>query len=299
LFPKFTYFGNFIITVVDSLKKFINWFRKSCIVKLCQFLKGLTMFIDTHVHLDSEKFSEDFDEMFSRAEEGGIEKFIIPGADPRDLEKAIEISKKENVYFSVGVHPYHVEDWDETIFDKVSEEKCVAIGECGLDYYRLPKDEDKKLKEIETQKNIFRKQIKIAKKYKKPLIVHIRDASEDAKQILLEENADEVGGILHCFNSDRTLLELANHNFYFGIGGVITFKNAKRLQAVLPEIPREKLLLETDAPYLTPHPHRGKRNEPLYTTFVAEKVAEILNEDIEYISKLTNRNSMEVFKFNE
>ncbi|EJF07214.1 hydrolase, TatD family [Thiovulum sp. ES] len=257
------------------------------------------MLIDTHVHLDNEKFEKDYNEMFKRAIDGGVEKFIIPGADPKDLVKAIELSKNESVFFAVGVHPYHIDDWDETIFEKVSNPKCVAVGECGLDYFRLPEDKVEKEKVIEKQKEIFRKQIRIAKKFKKPIIVHIREASEDAKQILLEENGDEVGGVLHCYNADRTLLDLADSNFYFGIGGVVTFKNGKRLQAVLPDIPREKLLLETDAPYLTPHPHRGERNEPFYTTFIAEKVAELLNENIETITNLTTKNSEEIFKFHE
>jgi TatD DNase family protein len=257
------------------------------------------MLIDTHVHLDNEKFEKDYDEIFKRAVNGGVEKFIIPGADPKDLAKAIELSKHKSVFFAVGIHPYHVDDWDESIFEKVSNPKCVAVGECGLDYFRLPEDKIEREKIVEKQKEIFRKQIRIAKKFKKPIIVHIREASEDAKQILIEEKSDEVGGVLHCYNADRTLLDLADSNFYFGIGGVITFKNGKRLQAVLPDIPRKKLLLETDAPYLTPHPHRGERNEPFYTTFVAKKVAELLNENIETITNLTTKNSEEIFKFHE
>jgi TatD DNase family protein len=257
------------------------------------------MLIDTHIHLDSERYENDLDEILKRAKNGGVEKFIIPGADPKDLEKAREISEDKNIFFAVGVHPYHIEDWNEEIFEKVSDQKCVAVGECGLDYYRLPKDETEKKEVVSKQKEIFRKQIRIAKEFKKPLIVHIRDASEDAKKILLEENAGEVGGVLHCYNADRTLLDLAEHGFYFGIGGVITFKNGKRLQTVLGDIPRSKLLLETDGPYLTPHPHRGERNEPLYTTFVAEKVAELLGESVQTIAELTTKNSKEIFKFDE
>ena len=155
--------------------------------------------------------------------------------------------------------------------------KCIAIGECGLDYYRLPDDEEEKKENIKRQKEVFISQINLAKKYKKPLIIHIREASNDSRQILINENAKEVGGVLHCFNASEHLLILSEHNFYFGIGGVLTFKNAKKLVEILPKIPKDKLLIETDAPYLTPHPYRGVRNEPYYTIYVAQKMAELLN----------------------
>jgi TatD DNase family protein len=138
-------------------------------------------------------------------------------------------------------------------------------------------------------------QIEFAKKHKKPLIVHIRNASHDAKRILLEHNATEVGGVLHCFNADDELLSLANENFYFGIGGVLTFKNAKKLVNVLPRIPKKKLIIETDGPYLTPTPHRGERNEPLYTTFVAQKMAELLGISEENVKDLTTKNAQKLF----
>jgi TatD DNase family protein len=252
--------------------------------------------IDTHCHLDSSRYDKDIDKVLEGAVTKGVEKFIIPGADPRDLDRAIELSERDDIYFAVGVHPYHIDDWSREIFDKVSHKKCIAIGECGLDYFRLPEDETEKEQNIAEQKDVFRKQIRLAKELKKPLIVHIRDASEDAKKILLEEGADEVGGVLHCYNADRTLLELADHNFYFGIGGVVTFKNARRLVEVLPLIPKDKLLVETDAPYLTPHPHRGERNEPLFTTFVVEKMAKILNLSYDDVSKITTENSLKLFK---
>lgn len=178
----------------------------------------------------------------------------------------------------------------------VTHPKCIAIGECGLDYYRLPEDEEEKLKEIELQKEVFIAQINFAKKVKKPLIVHIRDASNDSKKILLEYNAKEVGGVLHCYNADEQLLSLANENFYFGIGGVLTFKNARKSIQSLPKIPRDKLLIETDAPYLTPHPHRGKRNEPQYTTFVVEKISELLDLSIEEVEIMTTNNAKRLFK---
>ena len=145
------------------------------------------------------------------------------------------------------------------------------------------------------QKEVFINQIKLAKKYKKPLIVHIRDASNDSKQILLENNAGGVGGVLHCFNADEQLLSLEKQNFYFGIGGVLTFKNGKKLKNILPKIPQEKLLIETDAPYLTPEPFRGKRNEPRYTKYVALKISELLEIPLEDVKKITSNNAKKLF----
>jgi len=173
----------------------------------------------------------------------------------------------------------------------------VAIGECGLEYFRLEGSDEKIALEKSEQKKVFTAHIELAKKYKKPLIVHVRDASHDSKTILLESNAYEVGGVLHCFNADDELLSLANEGFYFGIGGVLTFKNAKKLVNVLAKIPHEKLLIETDGPYLTPTPHRGEKNEPLYTTFVAQKMSEILEIDRVKIEQTTTMNAHKLFKF--
>ena len=187
--------------------------------------------------------------------------------------------------------------YNEEMMEKyVNHPKCMAIGECGLDYFRLPEDEDEKIANIKKQKEVFISQIEFAKKVKKPLIVHIREASNDSRQILMDYNAKEVGGVLHCYNASEHLLPLADHDFYFGIGGVLTFKNAKKLIEVLPKIPKDKLLIETDAPYLTPHPHRGERNEPFYTTFVAAKMAELLELSDDDIQNLTTKNAKKLFK---
>jgi TatD DNase family protein len=187
--------------------------------------------------------------------------------------------------------------YTEEMMEKyVNHSKCIAIGECGLDYFRLPENEEEKIANIKKQKEVFISQIEFAKKVKKPLIVHIRDASNDSRQILIDNNAKEVGGVLHCFNASEHLLPLAEHNFYFGIGGVLTFKNAKKLVEILPKIPKDKLLIETDAPYLTPHPHRGERNEPFYTTFVSQKMSELLNISDEDIQLLTTNNAKKLFK---
>ena len=255
------------------------------------------MIIDTHIHLDDKRYEEDLDEVLNRAREGGVKRFIIPGADVTTLQRAVEIAQRNtDVFFAVGVHPYDKEQFDGLDFEKyVEHEKCVAIGECGLDYFRLEGTDEEKEAEKKEQQRVFKAQIELAKKYKKPLIVHIRDASHDSKMLMLEANAKEVGGVLHCYNADDELLSLANEGFYFGIGGVLTFKNAKKLVNVLPKIPKEKLIIETDGPYLTPTPHRGERNEPFYTTFVAQKMSEILDIPLKNIKETTTQNALKLF----
>lgn len=255
------------------------------------------MIIDTHIHLDDERYRDDFDEMILRAESAGVSAYIIPGAHPATLPRAVELSESyPNIYFAIGVHPYDMEHFESLPWEKyATHPKCVAIGECGLDYFRLEGSEEEKRAEKERQAHVFREQIRFAKKIGKPLIVHIRDASHDAKLILLEEGAGDVGGVLHCYNADDELLALANDNFYFGIGGVVTFQNAKKLINILPRIPKEKLIIETDGPYLTPHPHRGTRNEPAYTRFVADKISVLLNTDVSTIEELTTSNAQTLF----
>ncbi len=197
----------------------------------------------------------------------------------------------------MGVHPYDCEDFDLEIMEKyVTHPKCVAVGECGLDYFRLPENEEEKEANVKLQKEVFSAQIEFAKKVNKPLIVHIREASNDSRTLLVDHNAKEVGGVLHCFNASEHLLPLADHNFYFGIGGVLTFKNAKKLVQILPKIPLDKIIVETDGPYLTPHPFRGTRNEPKYTKLVVEKIASLLEKEPESIEQITTENSKKLFK---
>ena len=255
------------------------------------------MIVDTHIHLDDERYRDDLDEVLQRARENDVTRFIIPGADAKSLKRAIEISElHDDVYFAVGIHPYDIDSFNEKDFtDYVKHEKCVAIGECGLDYFRLEGSNEEKAEEKSKQAKVFVAQIELAKKYKKPLIVHIRDASRDSKALLLENGAGEVGGVLHCYNADEELLSLANDGFYFGIGGVLTFKNAKKLLNVLPKIPKDKLLIETDGPYLAPTPHRGERNEPVYTKLVSQKISELLEISTEKVNETTTVNALKLF----
>jgi len=255
------------------------------------------LIIDTHCHLDDKRFDEDLHEVITRAHENGVRGVLIPGADIYDLPKAQKIAKNhENIFFAAGVHPYHHKDFNAQILEEyIGDEKCIAIGECGLDYYRLPQDEKEKSDEIAAQKEVFIAQIELARKYDKPLIVHIRDANEDSFEIL-NQYAVKYGvtGVLHCYNASRLLLGLKG--FYFAVGGVLTFANAKELVEVLSDIPRERLLFETDAPYLTPVPHRGKRNEPAFTLHVLEKAAAILGSSVEDLAELSSKNTKNIFK---
>ena len=252
------------------------------------------MIIDTHCHLDDTRYDDDIQSVIKNALDNKVDKIIIPGADINDLPKAAKIANSNsNIYFAAGVHPYEIDGYDESVIRKFAKDpKCVAIGECGLDYFRLPDDNVDEYKS--KQKDIFISQIKLAIELNLPLIIHIRDANEDSLKILKEYEDKLVGGVLHCFNASPILLELSS-KFYYGIGGVLTFKNAKKLVEILPKIPLNRLLIETDAPYLTPEPHRGKRNEPAFTTFVADKMSDILGMSRDEIEGLTTQNASRLF----
>ncbi len=251
--------------------------------------------IDTHIHLDDERYDADFESMMARAKAAGIEQCIIPGADIADLPKAAAISAAhEDIFFAAGVHPYHAEDFNEaTLRSYLEDPKCIAVGECGLDYFRLPEGDAEIRAEKERQAEVFRAHIDLALEYDLPLIVHIRDANQDAFDIL-HSYGERIRGVLHCYNASKLLLGLSQ-NFYYGIGGVLTFKNAKQLVEVLPLIPKERLVLETDGPYLTPHPHRGERNEPAYTALVAQKISELLEMPMDAVIETTTANARSLF----
>ena len=255
------------------------------------------MIIDTHCHLDDERYKEDIADVIERAKAEGVERFIIPGADPKTLKRALELSETYNeIYFAVGVHPYDAQNYNRDFLEEfVVHPKCVAIGECGLDYFRLPESKEECESEKKLQKEVFIDQIVWAKELKLPLIIHIRDSSSDSLK-LLEQYAGEKGGVLHCYNADESLLKLAPKNFYYGIGGVLTFKNARKLLNVYPKIPKERLIIETDAPYLTPHPHRGKRNEPSYCKLIASKMSNLSEEKENKLEAYTTYNALQLFQ---
>lgn len=252
-----------------------------------------TNLIDTHSHIDMKDF-EDLDSVISNAQAFGVGKIIIPSVDRNSFEKVLDISNKyENVYCALGIHPSEAKNAKEEDFEKIiglsSVKKVVAIGECGLDYYW-----DKNF--VNEQKEAFLKQIEIAKALKKPLIVHDREAHKDTFDLL--KNISEVPVIMHCFSgSFEFAKECIRKGFYIALGGVVTFKNAKKVHEIAKNIPLENLLLETDAPYLTPEPYRGKRNEPAYIKFVAEKIAELREISFDEVAEATTKNANEIFGF--
>lgn len=252
------------------------------------------MLFDTHVHLNADQFNEDLVSVIERAKEAGVETMLVVGFDRPTITKAIQLAETYDfIYASVGWHPVDAIDMTEEdliwLEELAAHPKVVALGEMGLDYYW-----DKSPKEV--QKEVFRKQIQLAKKVKLPIVIHNREATADIVQILQEEGAEEVGGVMHCYSgSVETALQCINMNFYISLGGPVTFKNAKKPKEVAAAVPLEKLLIETDCPYLAPHPYRGKRNEPGYVKLVAEKIAEIKEIPYEEVAKQTTANAKKLF----
>lgn len=253
------------------------------------------MFIDTHVHLNADQYDEDLQEVIDRALENNVTKMIVIGFDRKTIERAMDLTEKYDfIYAVVGWHPVDAIDctpedlhWIEEL---AAHPKVVGIGETGLDYHW-----DKSPKEV--QQEVFRKQIQLAKKVQLPIIIHNREATEDVLRILKEEKAEEVGGVMHCFSgSVETARESIDMNFMISLGGPVTFKNAKKPKEVAELIPIEHLMIETDAPYLAPHPYRGKRNEPSYVPLVAEEIARLKGLTIEEVGEKTTKNAEQFFK---
>lgn len=254
------------------------------------------MLIDTHVHLNADHYDEDLDDVIERAREAGVEKMVVVGFDRKTIERTMKlIDEHEDVYGVIGWHPVDAVDCTDADLDWIEElskhEKIVGIGETGLDYHW-----DKSPKDI--QKEVFKKQIALAKRVKLPIIIHNRESTEDCVEILKEENAGEIGGIMHAFSADEnTADEVIDMNFHISLGGPVTFKNAQLPKDIAVHVPLEKLLVETDAPFLTPHPYRGKRNEPSYVKLVAEKIAELRDMPYEAFAKATTQNAERLFNF--
>jgi TatD DNase family protein len=255
------------------------------------------MLFDTHAHLNAEEYNDDLEEVITRALDAGVTNMVVVGFDRPTINKAMAlIERYDFLYASVGWHPVDAIDMKDEdlawIEELAGHPKVVALGEMGLDYHW-----DKSPKEI--QKEVFRKQIRLAKKVKLPIIIHNREATADIMEILKEEHAEEIGGIMHCFSgSPEIAKECVNMNFYISLGGPVTFKNAKKPKEVAAAIPLDKLLIETDCPYLTPHPFRGKRNEPGYVKLVAEQISEIKGISFEEVAENTCKNAKKLFDIN-
>lgn len=249
------------------------------------------MLTDSHTHLNAEQFQEDQDEVIQRAREAGVTRMVNVGFNRETIPSSIALAEKYDfIYSTVGWHPVDAIDmmpgdlaWIESL---CKHEKVVAIGEIGLDYYwdKSPKD---------VQQRVFREQIRLARKLRMPIVIHNRDAHQDILHILKEEKASEVGGIMHCFSGSwETAKQCLDMNFHISFGGPVTFKNAKQPKEVLAQVPLDRLLIETDAPYLTPHPFRGKRNESAYVRLVAEMAAEIKGLSLEELAEITTNNAI-------
>ncbi|MDG4657992.1 TatD family hydrolase [Ectobacillus antri] len=252
------------------------------------------MLFDTHAHLNAEQFEEDLQQVIERTKEAGISRIVVVGFDEVTIYKAMELVERYDfIYAAVGWHPVDAIDMTDKHLQWLEElaahPKVVAIGETGLDYYW-----DKSPKEI--QQEVFKKQIRLAKKVGLPIVIHNREATQDIVDILKSEGASEVGGIMHCFSgSAETAKQCIEMNFLISLGGPVTFKNAKKPKEVAAQIPLEKLLIETDCPYLAPHPHRGKRNEPAYVSLVAQEIADIKGLSFEEVARVTTENAKRIF----
>lgn len=251
--------------------------------------------IDTHAHIYGREYSADFNLMLDRATDAGISEIIAVGADIESSRAACELAAAHNrIYCSVGIHPHDAARVNDKCYEVILQlatdnPKIVAIGEIGLDFFRNHSPRD-------IQEEVFRNFIRMARRLSLPVIVHDRDAHEQVLRILREENAAETGGVLHCFSGDLHMArECVEMGFYISIPGTITFPNNETLREVVRGIKTENLLLETDSPYLSPVPHRGKRNEPANVRIVAEKVAELKGLSLEDICRITSLNAKRLF----
>ncbi|MFN2748222.1 TatD family hydrolase [Bacillus sp. z60-18] len=255
------------------------------------------MLFDTHAHLNAEQFNDDLEDVIARAKKEEVEHIVVVGFDRPTITRAMElIDAYDFIYAAIGWHPVDAIDMtDEDLawIKKLSaHEKVVAIGEMGLDYHwdKSPKD---------VQKEVFRKQIALAKEVNLPIVIHNREATEDVVSILREEGAEKVGGIMHCFTGSAEIAkECIDMNFYLSFGGPVTFKNAKKPKEVVKQVPNDRILIETDCPFLAPHPFRGKRNEPSYVKLVAEQIAELKGLTYEEVATFTTENAKKLFGIN-
>lgn len=253
------------------------------------------MIFDSHTHLNAEQFNEDIPETIERAKELGVTEMAVVGFDAPTIEKSLELSQQyKEIQSIIGWHPTeagsYTPDIEKRLQQLLTTPKVVALGEIGLDYYWMEDPKD-------VQDRVFRRQIAIAKEMNLPISIHTRDAMEDTYKILKEEDIRDIGGIMHSFSGDpEWMAKFLDMGMHISLSGVVTFKKALEVQAVAKAVPLDRLLVETDAPYLAPVPYRGKRNEPGYTRYVVEKIAELREVPFEEIAKQTTTNSHRLFR---
>lgn len=253
------------------------------------------MYIDSHVHLDDSRFDLDRDNLIRTLKDNKVELVINIGADEDSSERSVELADRyENIYAVVGVHPHSAKDLEgrdlSSIIKMLENDKVVAIGEIGLDYYydNSPRD---------FQKKWFKEQINLALRLNKPVVIHSRDADKDTFDII-KSGVEEGGltGVMHCYSGSVELAkEYLKLGFYISLGGPVTFKNARVPKEVAKEVALDRLLIETDCPYLSPEPYRGKRNEPMFVSYVAEEIAKIKGISIEEVAQVTTQNAKKLF----
>lgn len=250
--------------------------------------------IDTHAHYDHEHFDADREAVLEYVFKSGVSHVINTGCDMNSSRASLALAKAyKGMYAAVGVHPHDAAAWMETDFEELEalsvHPKVIAIGEIGLDYHYDFSPRDK-------QKEVFKKQIRLALKVRKPVILHDREAHKDIMDIVKEEKAYEVGGVFHCWSGSREMAEVAvKMGFYIGIGGSVTFKKAHRIQEVAAWVPFDRLLIETDCPYMTPEPFRGQRNKSDYMMHIVEKLATLRGTTKEAIESQTGKNAIRLF----
>ena len=253
------------------------------------------MIIDSHSHLEMPDFRKDLEEVIQRAKASDVGTIFTVGTEARDWRKALEIAHSDpSIYAILGVHPHNAKQINHETYSTLAklcrDEKVKAYGEIGLDFFRNLSPRDVQLKR-------FREQIRLARQLGLPIVVHDREAHQETLEVLKSEKAEECGGIIHCFSGDYEMAKVCmNMGFYISVPGSITFKNAESLREIVKKIPLESLLVETDAPFLTPEPFRGKRNEPSYVRYTVQKVAEIKKVSFDKVAEVTTENALRVYR---
>lgn len=256
------------------------------------------MYFDTHAHYDDEKFDQDRYDVIQEVHNDGVDTIVNVGASIDTSVASINLANRyDYVYAAVGVHPSEIMDLDDSYIDVLegliqkNRDRVVAVGEIGLDYYY----DDAPPKEL--QRKFFVEQIDIARRMKLPIIIHDRDAHQDTLDVIREENVGDIGGIVHCFSGSKEMAkEVLEQGLYIAIGGVVTFKNAKKLVEVVSIVPEDRLLIETDLPYLAPEPLRGSRNTSANLKYIVQRIASIRGDTPENIAKMTSANAKRVYR---
>jgi TatD DNase family protein len=254
------------------------------------------MIFETHAHYDDDRFGEEREAVLAEVRASGVGRIINVGASITSTKTTIELARThEDMYAAVGVHPSDVADLNEETFawlrEQTAFEKTVAVGEIGLDYYW-----DKEPEVQKNQRYWFGRQLGLAREAGLPVIIHSRDAAADTMQVMREQHAEDIPGVIHCYSYSREMAEeFVRMGYYIGVGGVVTFKNAKKLVETVQEIPLERILLETDSPYMAPEPHRGTRNDSRNIPFVIAKIADLKGVSPQEVERVTEENAYRLF----